>query len=110
MAPDRLDAGGRSVGSRLGCPPEGGGYVVPGLSIPVGYCRQNNRCRRSSPKASAQPHRRHRVAPSKVRENPNSSEINLLPKLARIPTLSPVVPDNAPPAAPSATGPPRPTG
>src|SRR4029434_7193075 len=43
-------------------PSEGGGYVVPGLTIPVGYCRQNNRCCRSSPKASAQPHRRLRVA------------------------------------------------
>src|SRR3954447_13443017 len=64
-----MDARGRSVRSRLGCPPEGGGYVVPGLTIPVGYCRQNDRCRRSSPKASAQPHRRLRVAPSKVREN-----------------------------------------
>src|SRR5437763_13365525 len=71
-----MDARGRSVGWRFGCPPEGGGYVVPGLAIPVGYCRQNNRCRRSSPKASAQPYRRHRVAPSKMRESPNTVELN----------------------------------
>src|SRR5262249_18563740 len=56
--------------------PERGGYVVPGLTIPVGSCRQNNRCCRSSPKASAQPYRRPRVAPSRVRESPNTGELN----------------------------------
>ena len=31
-------AGSRSCGSRLGCPLERGGYVVPVLLTPVGYC------------------------------------------------------------------------
>ena len=39
-------AGDHSYGSRLGCPPERGGYIVPGLTIPVGYCWQNSRCHR----------------------------------------------------------------
>jgi hypothetical protein len=42
--PDHLAAGSRSYGSRLGCPRKGGGYVVPGLMIPVGYGGQNSRC------------------------------------------------------------------
>jgi hypothetical protein len=68
LVPDRLAAGSRSYGSRLGCPPEGGGYVVPGLVIPVGYRWQNSGCCQSAPRSSAQLHRRPRVAP----EQPSS--------------------------------------
>ena len=65
LVPDHLAAGSRSYGSRLGCPPCGGGYVVPGLIIPVGYCWQNSRCYRRKSFAVAQLHRRHRVAPER---------------------------------------------
>jgi hypothetical protein len=65
LVPDHLAAGSRSHGSRLGCPPCGGGYVVPGLSIPVGYCWQNSRCCQSAPRTAAQIRRQHRVAPER---------------------------------------------
>ncbi len=68
LVPDHLAAGGRSYGSRLGCPPEGRGYVVPGLIIPVEYRWQNSGSGRCHPSTAEQLHRRPRVA----RERPGS--------------------------------------
>jgi hypothetical protein len=44
---------------------KGGGYVVPGLLIPVGYRWQNSGCLSVGPPTSAQLHRRPRVAPER---------------------------------------------
>jgi hypothetical protein len=44
-----------------------GGYVVPGLTIPVGYRWQNSGWGRRSPSTSTQLHRRPRVAPERQR-------------------------------------------
>src|SRR5262249_12988830 len=66
LVPDRLAAGSRRLGSRLSCPPCGGGYVVPGLTIPVGYCWQNSRYCQLAPRIAVQLHRRPRVAPERI--------------------------------------------
>jgi hypothetical protein len=68
LVPDHLAAGSRSDGAHLGCPPEGGGYVVPGLILPVGYRWQNSGYCQPAPQTSVQLHRRPRVA----RERPGS--------------------------------------
>src|SRR5262249_31477409 len=70
LAPDRPDAGSRSCGSRLGCPPRGGGYVAAGASdhpvtreaCPGGILLAEQQVLSACPSAAAQLLQRLRVA------------------------------------------------